>query len=502
MTHLTPRPILPSALLFAHLAALLAALVLTGCVAEPESGTQPEMRPASSFSSAATLSRIPSSTAWPADDWWRAYGDPQLTELIEEGLKDGPDVAMAVARLHSADGFRRQAHAALLPSGTGNANVGEAKQSYNNGIPPMFVPHGWNDTGLASLSFDFDIDLWGKNRAALRAATSDSEAALLDVEQARLLLSTNIANAYADLARLFAERDVQVEAVRLRQDSQALVAKRVANGLDTKAELKQADSLVPAARAELLSIDESIGLARNQIAALLGKGSDRGLAIKPPAAMVASRGLPVDVTTNLIGRRPDVVAARVRAQAAAERIKVAHADFYPSISLSALIGVQSLGLSNLIKGTSSYGNAGPALSLPIFDSGRIAGQYDVARGNYDQAVATYNQDVATAFHEVADSVTSLSMLGDRLGQSRESLADAEEAYAVARRRYEGGLSTYQTVLTAEDTVLQARVTVADLQSRAFTLDVALVRALGGGLVRESSSPLAAAQTTVDQTNKE
>lgn len=502
MQDLIARPILPSALLFAHLAALLAALVLTGCVAEPQPGTSQAMRQVSSFAAAESVSRIPSSTAWPEDDWWRAYGDSQLTDLIEEGLKDGPDVAIAVARLYSADGYRRQAHSALLPSATGNANVGEAKQSYNNGIPPMFVPHGWNDTGLASLSAEFDIDLWGKNRAALRAATSDSAAAELDLEQARLLLSTNIASAYADLARLFAQREVQAEAVRLRQDSQALVAKRVANGLDTKAELKQADSLVPAARAQLAAIDECIGLTRNQIAALLGKGPDRGLMILPPLVMVASRGLPADVTTNLIGRRPDIVAARVRVEAAAERVKVAHADFYPSISLSALIGVQSLGLSNLIKGTSSYGNAGPALSLPIFDSGRIAGQYDVARGTYDQAVATYNQNVATAFHEVADSVTSLSMLGERLGESCESLADAEEAYAVARRRYEGGLSTYQTVLTAEDTVLQARVTVADLQSRAFTLDVALVRALGGGLVTASASSLAASETNADSANKE
>lgn len=486
MTHHIPRLV--------STGALVATLILVGCVAEPEAGTSPEMRAASSFSNAETLARIPSSTAWPADDWWRAYADPQLTELIEEGLKDAPDVAIAVARLHSADGYRRQAHAALLPSVTGNANVGEAKQSYNEGIPPLFVPHGWNDTGLASLSLDFDIDLWGKNRAALRAATSDSAAAQLDLDQARLLLSTNIASAYADLARLFAERDVQAEAVRLRQDSQALVAKRVANGLDTKAELKQADALIPAARAQLASINESIGLTRNQIAALLGKGADRGLALQPPAAMVTSRGLPANVTTDLIGRRPDVEAARVRVEAAAERIKVAHADFYPSISLSALIGVESLGLSNLIKGTSSYGNAGPALSLPIFDSGRIGGQYDVARATYDEAVATYNQDVATAFHEVADSVTSLSMLGERLGQSRESLGDAEEAYAVARRRYEGGLATYQTVLTAEDTVLQSRLTVADLQSRAFTLDVALVRALGGGLVTASTPSLAAAET--------
>ncbi len=476
---------------------LLGPILLAGCAAVPRLGARPEPRPAASYAANASFARAAQAENWPDADWWRGYGDAQLGGLIEEGLKGAPDVAVAVARMRSSEGYRQQARGALLPSLDGTANAGATKQSYHNGIPANFAPKGWNDTGSAALSLNFDIDLWGKNRAALRAATSDAVASQLDLEQARLLLSTGIASAYADLARFYAERDVQVAAIDLRINSQKLVANRVETGLDTRAELKQADATVPAARAELASIDESIELTRNRIAALMGEGPDRGLSIARPAAMVQAHGLPRDVTTNLIGRRPDVAAARARVEAAAERIQVARADFYPAISLSALAGYQSLGLSNLLKGGSSYGNAGAAVSLPIFHGGEIAGRYRTARATYDEAAANYDRGVADAFHEVADAVTSQTMLAEQLAQSRQSLADAEEAYSVARQRYEGGLSTYLTVLTAEDTVLQTRRTVADLQSRAFTLDVALVRALGGGLVSSSSSPAVAGDVPKD-----
>jgi NodT family efflux transporter outer membrane factor (OMF) lipoprotein len=456
---------------------------LSGCAAVPNLGARPAIRPAQSFAAERSLTpAVSANAAWPDGAWWRGYSDPQLTALIEEGLASAPDLAAAVARLHQADGYRQQAGAALLPHIDGQASVSEAKQSYNNGIPAAFVPHGWNDTGSATLSLSFDLDLWGKNRASLRAATSDAEAASLDVAQARLLLSTNIASAYADLARLFAERDVEEQAVALRVDTQKLVANRVAIGLDTRAELKQADAAVPAERANLAQIDESIGLTRNRLAALIGNGPDRGLSIARPMLSFTARTVPAGVTTDLIGRRPDVASARARVESSALRIKAARADFYPSVSVSALAGFQSLGLSNLFLSGSGFGQAGPAVSLPIFHGGEIAGKYRVARATYDEAVATYNGAVATAFHDVADAVTSQSMLGTELDQSRQSLDAAREAYAVARQRYEGGLSNYLTVLTAEDSVLQEQRAVADFEARAFTLDVALVRALGGGAV--------------------
>lgn len=466
---------------FPRSAAMLGlSLALVACASVPDLGARPELRTPASVAASRSLGGE-TDAAWPADGWWRAYGDPQLARLIEEGLRDSPDAAAAAARFRQAQGMARAAGASLLPSIGASASAGLDKQSYNLGIPAQFVPKGWQDVGKASIDLSFDLDLWGRNRAALAAATSEAEAARIEQDQARLMLATGIASAYADLARLHAERDVLAAAVELRGTTRRLVNDRVRNGLDTRAELKQADAAVPTARADLAATDEAIALVRNQIAALVGAGPDRGLDIaRPSLAALHSPGLPAQVTTDLIGRRPDIAAARAQTEAAASRIKVARADFFPAIRLGALIGVQSLGLDKLTDSGSTYGNVAPAISLPIFRGGALSGQYRGARGRYDEAVALYNRTVIAAYREVADAVTSQRAASERLAQSRQALADSEEAYSIARKRYEGGLSTYLNVLTSEEKLLQARRAVADLDARMFALDVALVRALGGG----------------------
>ncbi|MGW8188898.1 efflux transporter outer membrane subunit [Sphingomonas hankookensis] len=472
----------------ARRAAPLAVLFLSACASVPRLAESPAPRTPDSFAAERSFATTGAS-AWPAKNWWQGYGDAQLNALIAEGLVGSPDLAAATARIAQADGYARQAGAARLPTLGASGNVGLTKQSYNNGIPADFVPKGWNDTGRVQGELGFDLDLWGRNRAAYAAARSDAEAARLDLAQAQLTLSTNIADAYADLARLFAERAVAQAALQVRQQTAKLTADRVTNGLDTRAEEKQADAAVPAARADVAATDEAIALTRNRIAALLGKGPDRGLAITAPAATLPARGLPAGVTTDLIARRPDIVAARTRIEAEASRIKVARADFYPSFSLSAVFGLQSLGLSNLINGGSTAGSIGPAFNLPIFRGGELDGRYRVARGAFDAAVADYDRTVTAAYRAVADAVVSQRALATRLTESQRSLADAQAGYDVARLRYEGGLSRFTDVLVAQDRVLQARRIVADLQSRAFTLDIALVRALGGGF----SAPATAEQ---------
>jgi outer membrane protein TolC len=159
---------------------------------------------------------------------------------------------------------------------------------------------------------------------------------------------------------------------------------------------------------------------------------------------------------------------------------VAKADFYPNIDLTAEIGLQSLGIGSLIKASSVFGAVGPAISLPIFKGGQLEGAYRGARAEYDAAVANYDAAVTQALHDVADVAASQRALGSRLSKSREALASAEGAYRIVQNRYLGGLSTYLEVLTAEDSLIASRQTVADLETRAFALDVALVRALGGG----------------------
>jgi len=394
---------------------------------------------------------------------------------------DAPDLAVAQARMRAAQGIAEQAGAALRPAVGADASAGLAKQSYNNGIPPEFVPHGWQDIGQAQISLNWSLDFWGRNRAALAAATSDTKAAGIEVAQARLLLATGITGAYVDLAGLYADRDVAERAVAVRQDSFRLVGQRATNGLDNQAEYKQAESRLASARADLAAIDETIGIARNRIAALAGQGPDFGQSItRPQLDAPAAFTLPGRTGIDIIGRRPDIAAARLRAQAAASRTKAARAAFYPNISLGALIGLQSLGLSNLVESGSTMGNIGPAISLPIFQGGRLSGQFRQARAEYDEAVANYDATLLHALNEVADSATSLRALEVRRREASHALAAAEQAYALAEQRYRGGLSTYLDVLVSEDALLASRRAMADLDSRAYTLNVMLVRALGGG----------------------
>ena len=248
-----------------------------------------------------------------------------------------------------------------------------------------------------------------------------------------------------------------------------------------KAALERASAGRASSEAELIALDEAIGLTRNRVAALLGEGPDRGLAIARPApGAIRAFGLPTNLQADLIGRRPDVVAARLTAEAAAKRIKAAKADFYPDVNLLASIGLQSVGLGMLANSSSTAGAAGPTATLPIFDSGRLQGAYREKRAGYDAAVAAYDETLTQALKDVADSVVSFRALDGRLAKTREALGSAQSAYDLSKQRYERGLGTYLDVLAAEDALVANRRVVADLETRAFTLDVALIRALGGG----------------------
>ncbi|WP_165188970.1 efflux transporter outer membrane subunit [Caulobacter soli] len=418
---------------------------------------------------------------WPTEDWWTGYGDPQLTGLIATGLQDAPTIAVAQARLRRASALVGLAGAAQQPSVSANAAAAESKPSYNTGLPTPAALHGWNDTGRATLDFSYELDLWGKTRASIAAATSEEAAAKADAAAARLIVSTSIAAAYADLARLFADRDVLASTVGVREQTLALVRRRTEGGYDSEAELRQAQVGPPLARAELEAVDEQIALTRLRLASLMGQTPDRAASIaRPQVTALRSLGLPADLPTALIARRPDLVAARWRAEAASERIDVAHAAFYPNVNLVGLIGVQSLGIGNLADAGSNLGSAGAVLGLPIFDGGRRQAGFKVARADYDAAIGAYDGTLNQALEEMADAVTSQRALEQRLADSREAEEAATSGWRLAKRRYTGGATDFTAVLVAEGRMLATRRAVSTLEARRFILDLALVRALGGG----------------------
>lgn len=461
-------------------ALLVASLVSAGgCAQLPDLGPAPALKPVEQLASAKSLAAP--TVAWPGDRWWETYGDRQLGALIEEAVRDSPDLQRALARLRHAGAAVQGAGAALMPEVSGNAAFTQEKQSYNNLMPRQAVPQDWNDYGRATLNLSWELDFWGKNRSALAAATSEQLAAQAEVAHARLILSTSVAAAYAELLHLFSVRDSVEAALSIRTKTVALFRDRHRFGLENLASLRQVEAKQAAAQGELLAVEERIALQKNGIAALLGAGPDRGLAIQRPTASISGvDGLPANLALELLGRRPDIVAARLRSEAAAQRIEQRKAGFYPSVNLLAFVGVQSLGIDKLTKSGSDIGAIGPAISLPIFNTERLQGQLRGARAEYDAAVASYDGTLANALREVADAVTSRKALGRELAAARAAVDAARESHRIVSQRYRGELVTYLDVLTAEDARIAAERALANLETRALVLDVALVRALGGG----------------------
>jgi NodT family efflux transporter outer membrane factor (OMF) lipoprotein len=458
---------------------LSSALLTSACAAIPDLEPAPEIKAAQTYAAQQTFAAP--TAEWPETAWWTSYGDPQLNALIAEALDGAPSLAQAEARLRQAEAIAQQVGSSRLPQVSADASVAAVKQSSNNGVPLAFVPQGWNDTGRAALNFSYELDFWGRNRAAVAAATSEAEAARADVAQARLTLSTSVASAYADLVQLYAESASTERAIEVRTRTVELLSGRRAQGLENQGAVSQAEAGRAGEEAKLAAIAEAIALTKTAIAALLGQGPDRGLMIHAPhSPSLKPFGLPSNLQADLIGRRPDVLASRLRAEAAAQRIDVARGDFYPNINLSAVIGLQSFGLDALTKSGSDFGSVGPAISLPIFTGGALKGAYREARAEYDASVAAYDAAITQALHDVADVAVSERALVARLAKTREALAASEDAYRIIVMRYRGGLSNYLEVLSAEETLIANRQAVADLETRAFALDVALVRALGGG----------------------
>ena len=485
------RPVRQRFFRFNALGGLLLALVVwcqTGCAPLPPADARFTEKTSQDF--ATTTSFVAPSLSWPDQQWWVSYQDQQLNQLMFEALAGSPDLAIAQARVERARASTQVAGAPLLPQISAAGTVTSQRLSYNYLTPEASVIRDWNQFGQAALNISWEIDFWGKYRAGLAAATSELEARLADQAQAALVLTTATASAYAELARLFAQKEATERAVAIREKTMSLFAERFTHGLETRGGVREADAKGAQAKTDLLLLNEQIALQRNRLAALVGAGPDRGLSVQRPSVTLnKSFGLPERLAADLLGRRPDVVAARVQAQAQAARIDQKQADFYPNINLAAFIGLQSLGLDRLGQGGSMFGSVGPAISLPIFTGGRLQGELKSARASYDEAVANYNRTLVQAFQDVADAVTSLKALSAQLVQAELGLEAAQEAFQIASNRYRGGLSNYLDVLISEDTMLVSLRSVTELRARRFSLNVALVRALGGGYQSLNTNPL-------------
>jgi NodT family efflux transporter outer membrane factor (OMF) lipoprotein len=432
-----------------------------------------------------------SASAWPRSDWWTAYDDPQLDALIDEALAESPTLRIAEARTRKALAFAATQKAVLYPQVNGDFDLSRQRAPEHGLTPPPFAGR-WGTLYQLQATLDWELDLWGKNGDAYESARGRARAAEVDAYAARLALSVGIAQAYVQLDRAYLQLDVAQATLKEREQIYALTRDRNAAGIDSRLELKQAEAALPATREQIEQLQETIGLTRNALAALLGAGPDRGLAIaRPVADALRPVALPSAVPAELLGRRPDIVAQRWRVEAAQKDIAGAKAAFYPDVNLVGLIGLQSFGATGFLSAASRMVGFGPAVSLPIFDGGRLRGNLAGADADYDIAVEQYNALLADALRDIVDQLTSFARVQAQHREQAQALADGQEAYDLAMLRYREGIGNYLQVLSAESPLLEQQSLEADLRARDLGISINLARSLGGDFTAPAG-PLAAA----------
>ncbi len=463
-------------------------LTLGGCASS--AGIAPVAQPLAPASVGLDAGTGAAATPPLAADWWRAFGDGTLDALVERALAGNPGLKVAQARLERARAATAGAQSADGPQVKGQVDA--TRQLFSaNGIYPPPLGGSIFTIGNAQIGASYEFDFFGRNRAAIEAAVGAQRAAQADVQAARIMLASNVARTYVQLGRLFEQREVAARALKQRSEILALIEQRVQGGLDTNVELRQGEGALPETRQQIEQLDEQIALGRHALAALTAQPPNALDDLVVPLRTVQAVPVPAALPADLLGRRADISAARWRIEAAGSDVKSAKASFYPNINLSAFIGLNSIGLDRLLRSGSEQYGVGPALSLPIFDSGRLRANLRGKTADLDAAIESYNGAVIDAVHDVADQISSVRSIERQQVQQASAQSAAESAYDLAVQRYKAGLGTYLTVLNAEATVLNQRRLAADLKARALDVQIGLIHALGGGYA-EAGAQVAAA----------
>ena len=472
------------------LPAVAALGMLAGCVSYR--GIDPKAQPAEASGLAASQSLAQAAVAngqWPAAEWWKRLGDAELDQLVSEALAGSPNIRAAIAREDSA-----LAAATVVGAQQGlgvTAGYDLTRQLLSQyGLVPQGFGGRWFTTNQLALNFQYQVDVWGRNQATLEASLGQAKAVEAEVQAARLSLSTAVVQAYIEMARNFEQADIARAVLKQREGLLSLAHDRLNAGLDSQIDVRQVEVSLPEARARIIQYEQAVEMGRNQLAALLGQGPDRGKRIARPQLAVSAMDtpLPSSLPADLLGRRPDIVAARWRIEATRRDIQSAKAAFYPNINLAGIVGLQSLVLSKFLSTQAEFTSFGPAVRLPLFGSGTLKGTLAARDADYDAAVERYNQLLADALREVVDQVDALRFTDQQGAELDRAMSLAEDSYRLAQARESGGLSGRLPVLSAEGQLLMRKSTLVDLRGLRLALNIGLVRALGGGYEPGNEQP--------------
>ncbi|MGR8999554.1 MAG: efflux transporter outer membrane subunit [Gammaproteobacteria bacterium] len=429
---------------------------------------------------------------WPHERWWLEFGSPELNGLMTIALKDNIGLKVAAARLRQAQALARVEGARLLPFLDAETGI-ETGRFSDNGFNVALRGESYVSAFITPLRLRYQFDFWGKNRAALEAALG--EAAAENAEQAEVLLqlTSAIARSYIKGMALRQQLDLAHAMVELRHDLLTMDETRWRLGLDSADQVKQATIELEKANKLEAGIRDQLDIERNLLARLIGSGPDSTQKLFTGKVINTEKiRLPAKLPLELLSQRPDLASALHRAEAAAQRVKVAKASFLPTIDLTAFAGLNALRLTKgasslaniLFSGSSfSYGIA-PGLRLPLFEGGRLRGELSAQRAEYDGAVELYNETLLHAVQEVADSLSRWRETRSILKAQRRLLSAQLENLDLAQQRFRSGLDDRRALLSHKNAVLNQEGTLKALESDQQIAMVDLMEALGGGYVND------------------
>jgi NodT family efflux transporter outer membrane factor (OMF) lipoprotein len=473
------------------------AMSLAGCASYRGLGAEGTRLDATNLQAAQTLNGVTlSPAAWPKNDWWKSLGDPQLDGLINEALRDSPDMQVASARAHQASAAAYAADAARVP--TVDAEGGISRSRLARDQSPAGEGGTYSTVRNLGVNFNYTFDLWGGQRATWEAALGQARAAEVDRQAAQLTLAADVARAYSDLGQAHVVHDLAADDLKRTQHMLELGDRRLKSGIDSRYQFQQTESLEASSEEQLINAAKRLRSAKIALAVLLGKGPDRGEEIARPKVLQPSAvALPSALPAELLGRRPDLVAARWRVEAAGKSIVAGKTRFYPNLNLSAAAGTESLLGDALFGSTSRFFNIAPAVSLPLFDGGRLRADLDARDADYDLAVAQYNKSLVRALGDVSDTLSQLRAIGGQIEAKQRATDIAQDSYNTVVQRFGSGIGNYLDVLSIEQQLLQSQRQLADLNAERIDLSIQLMQALGGGFQGESqglSTPSTASLT--------
>lgn len=421
-----------------------------------------------------------------ASQWWLLYQDPRLDELQQRLLQANPDLAAALAHVDAAQAYASQLRAGRFPQISASAQPLRQRQSDTRPLRGSTQPSVYNSNSVG-FTLSFDADFWGRIRNQVAAGEAQAQASADDLATARLSLQKQLASLYVQLNGLDAQREILSHSLDDYSQALQLTRDRYQGQIASELDLTRAQNQLASAEAELDEVRAQRNLTEHAIGELVGEPASQ-FSLANSRQPLAIPGIPQQLPSTLLQRRPDIAAAERRVFAANANIGVARAAWYPDFSLTGMLGGQTQGSGNLLAAGNRYWALGPLMNLPIFDGGRLSANERQAHAEFEEAAAHYRAQVLHAVREVEDNLGQLRDLQQEALDQQAAVNAAQHTQTLAMNSYQAGAVSYLDVVTAQTAALQAQRSLQAVQTRQLQASVGLVLALGGGWKSAPSRP--------------